>query len=75
MKLKTYNVVWEIQLEAKNPLDAATEALGIMLDSESCATQFYVQEDGKKDVVSVDLMEPQGNEVLPVEEYKPMIKN
>lgn len=44
--MKTYLVVWEIELEAETPEDAARKAREIQLDPDSAATFFSV--DGEE---------------------------
>ncbi len=69
-----FKVVWEIQLSADNPLEAAKKALGWLQDKDSICNQFYVQQEGFEDVIaSVDLSEEDCDAVLPVTEYKPLI--
>ena len=67
-----FKVVWEIQLEADSPLEAAKLAQEIQQDKNSSATMYYVQEDEKKEVFSVDLLEDDEDAVLPTD-YVPMI--
>lgn len=62
-------VVFEIELEAETPLEAATIASDWLKDSEML---FYVK-DENGDVHSVDLSENEGDEVLPVHSYTPLI--
>ncbi|MBD3262045.1 MAG: hypothetical protein GF334_10345 [Candidatus Altiarchaeales archaeon] len=51
-----YRIVWEINIEADNPREAAEEALRIQRDPESCATVFEVREEGtEEDGVHIDL--------------------
>ena len=42
MMSKTYRVVWEIDIDADTPLEAAKEAISIQRDTGSTATYFYV---------------------------------
>ena len=51
--MKTYRVVWEIDIEADTPLLAAWRALKIQRNPESIATQFYVWEHGESERVSI----------------------
>lgn len=67
-----FKVVWEIQLEANSPLEAAKTAREWQLDKDSSATMYYVQEDEKKEVFSVDLLEDDEDAVLPID-YVSMI--
>ena len=54
MANQTYHVLWEIDLDAENPREAAVLALSIMLDSESTATTFDVtDEDGETERVNL----------------------
>jgi len=50
-----YRVVWEIELEADHPLDAAKEAFSAMQDPDSLASVFTVmdQETGQKTLVDL----------------------
>ena len=45
MANQTYHVLWEIDLDAESPREAAELALSIMLDSESTATVFDVTDE------------------------------
>ena len=54
MANQTYHVLWEIDLDAENPREAAELALSIMLDSESTATTFDVT-DESGETARVDL--------------------
>ena len=40
-----YRVVWEIEVDAESPEDAAQQALRIQRDSSSLATVFYISEN------------------------------
>ena len=42
--MKSFRVVWEIDIDAKSALAAAQEALRIQRDPESTATVFSVRE-------------------------------
>lgn len=70
--MKTFKVVWEIQLDANDPLDAAKIALK-WIQGSSQAHQFYVQEEDSKELFSVDLDEEDHDTVLPVNVYIPLI--
>ena len=72
--MKTYKVVWEMELNAENPLEAAKTALKWIEESsdESGAHQFYVQ-DERGSLFSVDLDEYEEDAVLLVNEYLPLI--
>lgn len=69
-----YKVVFEIQLDAKNPLDAAKKAQDLVKEIGE-NFQWYVQKDGEKELFSVDLNENDEDAVLPVKEYVPLIDN
>lgn len=71
--MKTFKIVWEIELDANNPLDAAKTALNWIQEQSSQAHQFYVQEENSKELFSVDLDEEDQDAVLPVKEYLPLI--
>jgi hypothetical protein len=55
--MKTYIVTWEIDIDANSPRAAAKKARKIMLDKDSLATVFEVQEVDKNDapLVTLDL--------------------
>lgn len=59
--MKTYRVVWEIDITAKNHREAAKKALAVQRDSGSIATHFEVREFGEdlsqKKLHSIDLQE------------------
>jgi hypothetical protein len=65
-----YRVVLEIELDAKNPLNAAKETEEMIRDGHF---QYYVQNQRSKKIFSVDLDEMDKDAVLPVPEYKPLI--
>lgn len=44
--MRTYNVVWEMDIDAENPEEAARRALEIQRDKESIATCFKVFDRG-----------------------------
>ena len=69
-----YKVVWEIELDAETPLEAAQQAMDWLQDRDGTPQQFYVQEDGERELFSVDLSEPEDQQVYPVEEYVPLIR-
>ena len=56
MANQTYHVLWEIDLDADSPQEAAELALSIMLDSESTATTFDVTDEAGE-TTRVDLEE------------------
>lgn len=71
-----FKVVWDIEIDATSPLEAAKEAQRWMQRSDA-DWQFYIQEDKKgSQIFSVDLAEEDEDAVLPVQpdEYTPLIK-
>jgi hypothetical protein len=46
--MKSFRVVWQIDIDAKSPRAAAQEALRIQRDPESVATVFSVRETNSK---------------------------
>ena len=54
---KQYRVVWEIEITAQNPEQAAKEAVRIQRDPHSEALAFYVEGNGWTDSTFVDLMD------------------
>jgi hypothetical protein len=71
-KMATFKIVWEIELEAANPLEAAKEAQRWIAGND---WQYYVQNDETKEIFSVDLGEEDQDAVLPTENYEPLIEN
>ena len=53
--LKTYRVVWEIDIDAEDPEDAAKQALEIQRDRSSEATFFSVRSP-EGDITQIDLL-------------------
>lgn len=53
--IKTYNVIWEIDVDARSPMEAAKEALKVQRDPGSTATFFEVREHGGGEPKSIDL--------------------
>ena len=70
-KMATFKIVWEIELEAKNPLEAAKEAQRWISGND---WQYYVQNDETLEIFSVDLAEEDEYAVLPTTNYEPLIK-
>ena len=68
-----FKVTHEINVEAKNPLQAAKIVQGWM-DAGDTKWQFYVQRENGKKIYSVDLNQSNSDAVLPVTEYSPMIQ-
>lgn len=54
---KLYHVVWEIDVNAQSPREAAKEAQAIQQDKDSTATIFDVSEEGSDKTVRIDLAE------------------
>ncbi len=54
---KLYHVVWEIDIHAQSPRDAANEARAIQRDKDAIATVFDVTEAGSDKTVRIDLAE------------------
>jgi|TARA_R100001015_G_C4596932_1_gene152097 hypothetical protein len=52
---KEYRIVWELDVIARNPEEAAKQALDVQRDPESDALLFYVSGEGHN--YFVDLME------------------
>ena len=72
IKMATYSVVFEIELDADNPLKAAKKAQK-WLQEKGNNWQYYIQGDDQK-INSVDLSEDDEDAVLPVVDYDPLIK-
>ncbi len=53
--MKTYKVIWEIEVDANSHKEAAKEALSIQRDSGNSATVFKIREFGKKKEFVIDL--------------------
>lgn len=52
--MQTFKVIWEIELDAENPLDAAFKALSIQRDPGSTAVVFNVfDEDGNEEQIDL----------------------
>ena len=54
---KLYHVVWEIDVYAESPREAAKEAQTIQQDKEAMATVFDVTEEDSDKTVRIDLGE------------------
>lgn len=54
--MKNYLVVWEIEVDAETPLEAAQKALAIQRAPESTATVFQVWDDGE--LTNIDMEDP-----------------
>lgn len=71
---KNYNISLEINISGGSPLEAAKK-LQEMLQNKAEGWQYYVQEEGSKEIFSVDLEEEDSDAVLPANDYYPIIKN
>jgi hypothetical protein len=58
---RTFKVVWEIEVDAANPKDAAKIARVIQLDHQSVATVFTVKDLKSRKREVVDLMKHREN--------------
>jgi hypothetical protein len=69
-----YKVSLEIQLDAKNPLEAA-KTFESWIKEVGEHFQYHVQEENTPEIFSVDLNEEDEDAVLPVkpEDYNPII--
>lgn len=70
---KLYKIVWEIDVEADTPLEAAKTAQEYMRD-DKCDWFFYVQKHDSDEILGVDLQEEDEDAVLKVLNYQPIIK-
>ena len=61
-RLKTFHVVWEIDIDANTPRRAARKALQIQRDAGSTATVFDVTQHDTDTTVRVDLEEDSDDE-------------
>lgn len=57
--MKSYHVVWEIDVDSDSARGAAFEAWQIMLDRHSTATVFNVTEKKSSVAKRIDLEEPE----------------
>jgi hypothetical protein len=71
--MANFKIVWEIELEAQTPLEAAKTAQEWIKEPLN-NWQFYVQNEETKEISSVDLEEVDENAVFPVKSYHPLIK-
>ena len=53
-----YHVIWEIDLDAESPEDAALQALSIHRDPQSIATMFSVELNNLRTVIDVNNEDP-----------------
>ena len=54
---KLYHVVWEIDIYARSPREAAKEAQAIQQDMDSTATVFDVTAENSRKTIRIDLGE------------------
>ncbi len=54
---KRYHVVWEIDIYAHSPREAAKQAQAMQQDEDTTATVFDVTEEGSDKTVRIDLGE------------------
>jgi len=73
--MATFNVVFEIEIEANTPLEAAKKVQD-WLQNKKDNWQYYVQESDRKnaEILSIDLSEDDEDAVLPADNYEPLIK-
>jgi hypothetical protein len=72
--MKNHKVVFEIEVNADTPLEAAKEVQS-WLDDGDTKWQFYVQAEDSDKVFSIDLSEDDSCAVLELQtKYQPMIK-
>jgi len=67
-----FKVVFEIELNANNVIDAAKKTREWLLD-ESCSSIYLVQEEDKPEVFQIDLGDDEP-EALQLSYYHPIIK-
>lgn len=72
--MATFNVSWEMQVDAETPEEAAKLAEEMLRDTEN-SWQYYVQDDETKKIVSVDLEECDEDMVVDASDYRPIIQN
>lgn len=70
--MKNYKVVYEIEVEANSPLEAAKQVAEWLKENDT-SSMFYVQAEDENEVVSIDLQEEDEDAVLPVHFYHPLI--
>ena len=68
----THKVVFEIEVEAENPLEAAKEVQSLLRDNDT-DLQFYVQKDGEENTVIVDLSEKEEDPIFEISNYISLI--
>jgi hypothetical protein len=62
--MTTYRVMWKIDIDAETPREAAERAHKIMLNPESTATVFEVEEE--QDIHIIDVLDEEGADEDPV---------
>jgi len=71
--MANYKVVFEIEVDAESPLEAA-KTVQDWLQDPSDNWQFYVMNEDTQKVYSVDLDEHESVAVVDVERYLPLIR-
>jgi hypothetical protein len=69
-----YKVVYEIEIEADSPLEAAKQVAEWLKENDT-SSMFYVQAEDDNKVFSIDLEEEDEDAVLPVHCYHPLIES
>jgi len=72
--MKNYKVVYEIEIEAESPLEAAKQVAEWLKENDT-SSMFYVQGEDETKVFSIDLQEEDEDAVLPVHCYHPLISS
>ncbi len=55
--VKSYFITWEIEVTAKDPIDAARIAFEMQQDPDTLATCFKVTEQDGEETITIDLLE------------------
>ncbi len=69
-----YKVVYEIEVDATSPLEAAKQVAEWLKENDT-SSMFYVQAEDDNKVFSIDLEEEDEDAVLPVHTYHPLIES
>jgi hypothetical protein len=70
--MSNYKIVWEIELNASNPVEAAEEAMDSL--ANGTARCFTVQNTETLKLCTIDLDEDEGEQELPLDKYETLIK-
>lgn len=73
--MANFKVVWEIQLDANNALEAAKTAQSWIQEYGSQCQQYFVQNEETNIVHSVDLNEEDEDALVVVHKYHALIEN